>query len=614
MAGAHRFLRKPPPPSPPPGSVQLPGWWTKPAARLGVKMTAPPRPSPGWSPAAAAASASPRSPTSATTWRSATTGPHRRGAGRAGRRSSRRWSGCAASGSSWTPRRLAAGLRLVGRQPASYRSASCSGSVSASTTADDDAAGHRGRRRRLARRPAGRRGRPRLDAVERAGGFTGTLRPYQERGSGLAGLPGPVGLGGVLADDMGLGKTVQLLACCSPADAGDERRADPAGLPDVAGRQLAAGGGAVRPGAAGARPPRRRAGPGRGVRRRPSPAPTWSSPPTRWPPATPPPAPRSTGAGWSSTRRRRSRTRPPSRPTAVRSLPGAAPDRGDRHAGGEPARRPVVDHGVRQPRPARAGARRSRSGYAEPIERHGDDEAADAAAAAHRPVRPAPAQDRQVDHLRPAGEAGDGGAAATSPPSRPRSTRRWSTTCWTGSTTATGIERRGLVLATMTKLKQVCNHPAHLLRDGSPAGRPVRQAGAAGRDPRGGARGGREGAGVHPVRRVRRDAARPTWRPGSAARCCSCTAACAKAERDAMVARFQADDRRSPPLFVLSLKAGGTGLNLTAANHVFHVDRWWNPAVEDQATDRAFRIGQTPRRAGPQVRLRRHAGGEDRRR
>src|SRR5207249_11755887 len=63
-----------------------------------------------------------------------------------------------------------------------------------------------------------------------------------------------------------------------------------------------------------------------------------------------------------------------------------------------------------------------------------------------------------------------------------------------------------------------------------------------------------------------------------------------KAARDEMVARFQADD--GPSLFVLSLKAGGTGLNLTAANHVIHFDRWWNPAVEDQATDRAFRIGQ----------------------
>jgi SNF2 family DNA or RNA helicase len=62
--------------------------------------------------------------------------------------------------------------------------------------------------------------------------------------------------------------------------------------------------------------------------------------------------------------------------------------------------------------------------------------------------------------------------------------------------------------------------------------------------------------------------------------------------RDAMVKRFQEDDN-APPVFILSLKAGGTGLNLTHASHVFHFDRWWNPAVEDQATDRAFRIGQT---------------------
>ena len=66
-------------------------------------------------------------------------------------------------------------------------------------------------------------------------------------------------------------------------------------------------------------------------------------------------------------------------------------------------------------------------------------------------------------------------------------------------------------------------------------------------------------------------------------------------EREAMVRRFQAGPA-SPehvPVFLLSLKAGGTGLNLTAADHVIHFDRWWNPAVEDQATDRAYRIGQT---------------------
>src|SRR5664279_5919601 len=65
-----------------------------------------------------------------------------------------------------------------------------------------------------------------------------------------------------------------------------------------------------------------------------------------------------------------------------------------------------------------------------------------------------------------------------------------------------------------------------------------------------------------------------------------------KADRDEMVTRFPTDDVAAPALFVLSLNAGGTGLTLTAANHIVHVDRWWNAAVEDQATDRAFRIGQ----------------------
>jgi SNF2 family DNA or RNA helicase len=70
----------------------------------------------------------------------------------------------------------------------------------------------------------------------------------------------------------------------------------------------------------------------------------------------------------------------------------------------------------------------------------------------------------------------------------------------------------------------------------------------------------------------------------------------AKEERDRLVAAFQAEaveGEESSDIFILSLKAGGTGLNLTAATHVFHFDRWWNPAVENQATDRAYRIGQT---------------------
>ena len=67
-------------------------------------------------------------------------------------------------------------------------------------------------------------------------------------------------------------------------------------------------------------------------------------------------------------------------------------------------------------------------------------------------------------------------------------------------------------------------------------------------------------------------------------------------KRQQLVEQFQrpstAESGGGPPFFVLSLKAGGTGLNLTAASHVIHFDRWWNPAVEDQATDRAYRIGQ----------------------
>ncbi|WUE12843.1 DEAD/DEAH box helicase [Nonomuraea sp. NBC_00507] len=152
-----------------------------------------------------------------------------------------------------------------------------------------------------------------------------------------------------------------------------------------------------------------------------------------------------------------------------------------------------------------------------------------------------------------------------------------------------GIERRGLVLATMAKLKQVCNHPAHLLKDGS------RLAGRSGKLARLEqlaeeilAEGEKAllftqyaefGTMLQPYLAQRLD--RPVlWLHGGLP----------KKTRDRLVERFQQDPE--PMLFVLSLKAAGVGLNLTAANHVVHVDRWWNPAVEDQATDRAFRIGQ----------------------
>ena len=152
-----------------------------------------------------------------------------------------------------------------------------------------------------------------------------------------------------------------------------------------------------------------------------------------------------------------------------------------------------------------------------------------------------------------------------------------------------GIERRGLVLATMARLKQVCNHPAHLLGDGS------RLPGRSGKLARLEeicdeviAEGDKAlcftqyaefGAMLQPHLAARLGCPVLYLHGGTP-----------KKQRDAMVAGFQ--EMAEPALFLLSLKAGGTGLNLTAASHVIHVDRWWNPAVEDQATDRAFRIGQ----------------------
>jgi SNF2 family DNA or RNA helicase len=152
-----------------------------------------------------------------------------------------------------------------------------------------------------------------------------------------------------------------------------------------------------------------------------------------------------------------------------------------------------------------------------------------------------------------------------------------------------GIERRGLVLATMAKLKQVCNHPAHLLGDGS------RLAGRSGKLARleeicdeiteAGDKAlcftqyAEFGGMLQPYLAARLGCEVHFLHGGTA-----------KKRRDEFVRDFQ--EGTGPAVFLLSLKAGGTGLNLTAANHVIHVDRWWNPAVEDQATDRAFRIGQ----------------------
>jgi SNF2 family DNA or RNA helicase len=155
---------------------------------------------------------------------------------------------------------------------------------------------------------------------------------------------------------------------------------------------------------------------------------------------------------------------------------------------------------------------------------------------------------------------------------------------------ADGITRRGLVLSTLLKLKQVCNHPAHFMADGSSLSR----------------RSGKLARLEEMLEEVLAEGdkaliftqfaemgmlLRQYLQNAFGRETLFLYGGTAKQQRDLLIQRFQ-EERRGAPLFVLSLKAGGVGLNLTAASHVFHFDRWWNPAVENQATDRAFRIGQ----------------------
>jgi superfamily II DNA or RNA helicase len=157
---------------------------------------------------------------------------------------------------------------------------------------------------------------------------------------------------------------------------------------------------------------------------------------------------------------------------------------------------------------------------------------------------------------------------------------------------AEGIQRRGLILATLTKLKQICNHPSQFLKESHLSTELQRSA---------------------KLRRLE-EMLEEAVAEGDRALVFTQFAemgkllqdylsrqlgwetlflygSTTKPQREAMIDRFQ-QDPQGPRIFILSLKAGGVGLNLTRANHVFHFDRWWNPAVENQATDRVFRIGQ----------------------
>jgi len=152
-----------------------------------------------------------------------------------------------------------------------------------------------------------------------------------------------------------------------------------------------------------------------------------------------------------------------------------------------------------------------------------------------------------------------------------------------------GITRKGLVLATLSKLKQICNHPAHFLQDGSEladrSGKLIRL-----REMLEEVLAENDRALVFTQFKEMGSLLRHDLQRTLGTEALFLHGGTPQKQRDEMVQRFHSAD--GPPLFILSLKAGGVGLNLTAANHVFHFDRWWNPAVENQATDRAFRIGQ----------------------
>ncbi|MFO7928631.1 MAG: DEAD/DEAH box helicase, partial [Candidatus Humimicrobiaceae bacterium] len=155
---------------------------------------------------------------------------------------------------------------------------------------------------------------------------------------------------------------------------------------------------------------------------------------------------------------------------------------------------------------------------------------------------------------------------------------------------AEGIDRRGLILSTITKLKQVCNHPALFAKDNSTidgrSGKLERLVGILAETIELGER-----SLVFTQYSQLGEMLKGYLQDYFVEEVFLLHGGTSRKKRDEMIDIFQGSGN-APHIFVLSIKAGGTGLNLTRANHVIHFDRWWNPAVENQATDRAFRIGQ----------------------
>jgi SNF2 family DNA or RNA helicase len=466
----------------------------------------------------------------------------------------------------------------------------------------------------------------RLAPVPTPAAFEGTLRPYQERGLSWLHFLARLGLGGILADDMGLGKTAQTLSLLL-AERADARSAHAGDL----------GGGPVAPAAAGERPAASVAA-GEGSTASPTPGPilptllicpmslvtNWQKEAARFAPSL------RVYVHHGGTRKRETELHAAvadadlvitTYGTALRDVAALRDIAWGRVVCDEA--QAIKNSGTRQsqairaiPAPTRLAltgtpvenhlaelwsimefcnpgllgpAKRFRRRFQEPIEVRQD---ADATAALKQATGPFVLRRLKTDKtiISDLPEKNEMKVWCPLTPEQATLYEAVVEDMMAVIADSEGIQRRGNVLSAMTKLKQVCNHPAHLLKDGS------RLPGRSGKLARleelteeiieDGDKAliftqyAEFGAVLQPYLAAHLD--RPVlWLHGGLA----------KAKRDELVERFQNDDE--PMLFLLSLKAAGTGLNLTSANHVVHFDRWWNPAVEDQATDRAFRIGQS---------------------
>jgi SNF2 family DNA or RNA helicase len=481
---------------------------------------------------------------------------------------------------------LSAALRFLERNPAGTMSAAEALRAGLTGPADDvplvdvDADGWLGD---LLSGQADRRLRP----MSTPAGFAGELRPYQERGLSWLSFLGDLGLGGVLADDMGLGKTIQLLSLIAGQDresgAGPTLLICPMSLVGNWEREAAR----FTPGL--------RVHVHHGADRLDGDQLTQALAAADLVITSYGVATRDRAALGQLTWTRvvcdeaqNIKNHATKQARAVRALPAAA-----RIAlTGTPVENRLSELWsiMEFTNPGLLGpAENFREKYAIPIERHGSDEAA---AALKRLTRPFLLRRLKTDKtiISDLPDKQEMKVWCNLTPEQASLYAATVTDMLSRIEEATDdISRRGLVLATMAKLKQVCNHPAHLLGDGS------RLPGRSGKLARLEeicdeimAEGDKALCFTQYAEFGR------MLQPHLAARL-GCPVlflhgGTTKKQRDAMVATFAG--LAEPALFLLSLKAGGTGLNLTAASHVIHVDRWWNPAVEDQATDRAFRIGQ----------------------